>query len=220
VVGVIPAAGYGTRLGLRGVSKEVYPIGGRPAMDWLVERMVTAGCSELRVVTRPEKADVIRNARQLGAKVIESRPRTLAESLLEGILGVAPGDLVLLGFPDSIWDPVDGFRPLIDVVRGGFEVALGVFSTTDVEPPHVVEMDPDGIVTDVAARPGSPSPTPIWGCAVARRPSLSGLEPDGHPTDRFQALSRVGAVAGVHLSDRYVDIGTRAGLRRALALWR
>ena len=30
VVGVIPAAGFGTRLGLKGKSKEMVPVNGRP----------------------------------------------------------------------------------------------------------------------------------------------------------------------------------------------
>jgi hypothetical protein len=188
-------------------------------MDRLVERMQVAGCSGLRVVTRPEKEDVIRNARRHHATVVKARPDTLAASLLEGISGLDRDEVVLIGFPDSIWDPVDGYRPLVERVRGVFEVALGLFETSDVEPPHIVETDPDGTVTEVEARPGSPPPHLIWGCVAARVSSLSGLDPKGHPTDHFRALSRSGTVAGVRLSDRYVDIGTRVGLRRALALW-
>jgi hypothetical protein len=197
----------------------MYPVGGRPVMDRLVERMLAAGCSELRVVTRPEKEDVVGNARRHRATVVEARPQTLAASQLEGVSGLNPDDLALVGFPDSIWDPVDGYRPLVERVHSGFEVTLGLFETRDVEPPHVVETDPDGIVTAVEARPGSPPPHLIWGCVAARARSLGGLDPNGHPTDHFQALCGSGTVSGVRLSARYADIGTRRGLRRALALW-
>ena len=61
IVGVIPAAGRATRLQPLSLSKEVQPISGRPVMDYLLKRLQRGGCAELRVVTRPEKLDVIEN---------------------------------------------------------------------------------------------------------------------------------------------------------------
>jgi UTP-glucose-1-phosphate uridylyltransferase len=58
IVGVIPAAGYATRLQPLPCSKEICVVGGKPVMDYLVEQMRIGGCSELRVITRPEKRDV------------------------------------------------------------------------------------------------------------------------------------------------------------------
>ena len=128
-------------------------------MDYLVERMRRGGCSELRVVTRPEKTDVIEHARRHGAAVITGRPDTPAASLLTGIRSLADTDLVLFGFPDSIWEPIDGFRPLVDLVEAGAEIALGLFRTSQVERPDVVELNAAGIVTEVEV--GSDRPPPI-----------------------------------------------------------
>jgi hypothetical protein len=95
-------------------SKEVLTIDGRPIMDYLIERMRVAPCDELRVVTRPEKTDVAERALALGAEVIQAYPSSVAASLLAGLSGLRADDIVLFGFPDSLWDPVDGFVQLVD----------------------------------------------------------------------------------------------------------
>ena len=43
-------------------------VGGRPVIDFLIERLWLGGCEEIRVVTRPEKRDVIEYARVLGRR--------------------------------------------------------------------------------------------------------------------------------------------------------
>ena len=91
--------------------------------------------------------------------MITERPDTPAASLLTGIRSLADTDLVLFGFPDSIWEPVDGFRPLVDLVEAGAEIALGLFRTSQVERPDVVELNAAGIVTEVEV--GSDRPPPI-----------------------------------------------------------
>ena len=123
LVGIIPAAGYGTRLQPLGCSKEVYPVKGRPIMDYLVERMRAAPCDELVVVTRPEKKDVVVHAAALGARVIEANPSSLGESLSFGLAGLADTDVVLFGFPDSIWEPADGFLQVLALFGEGWTVA-------------------------------------------------------------------------------------------------
>ena len=140
IVGVVPAAGHATRLQPLRSSKEVQPISGRPVMDYLVKRLHRGGCAEVRVVTRPEKLDVIENARRHGAVVIEARPATPAASLLAGLDGLDDRDVVAFGFPDSIWEPNDGFRGLVKLVEEGADLALGLFRTANVERPDVVEV--------------------------------------------------------------------------------
>jgi glucose-1-phosphate thymidylyltransferase len=216
VVGVIPAAGYATRLQPLNVSKEVYPVGGRPVMDYLMERMWAAPCDELRVVTRREKDDVIANARRNGARVIEARPPTLARSVLEGMRGLADADVVLLGFPDSIWEPLEGYADVLALLRAGWEVALGLFRASDLRRYEPVVFDDSGKVLRIEFKPERPSSAWIWGCAAASVRTLRGLESQEEPGMLFNALSAEGSVAGVRLSESYVDMGTHSGLREAL----
>ena len=70
VVGIVPAAGYATRLQPLEGSKELLEVAGKPVMDHVLERMLAAGATELRIVTRPEKHDVIEHAATLGAAVV------------------------------------------------------------------------------------------------------------------------------------------------------
>jgi glucose-1-phosphate thymidylyltransferase len=215
LIGVIPAAGSARRLGPLPSSKEVLPVGGRPVMDYLVERMRIAGCDEIRVVTRPDKADVVERTSELGLRVVLADPPTAAESVAWGLEALTADDVVLLGFPDSIWEPADGYVRLLDALDGGLAAVLGLFRTEDLERSDVVSLDGEGAVTTVDVKPRRPASKWIWGCAAARPPALVDLAAAGELGRHFGSLARRGLVRGVQLSDHWVDVGTRAGLRRA-----
>ncbi len=216
IVGVVPAAGYAKRLQPLSCSKEVYPIRGRPVIDYLVARMKRAGCSQLRVVTRPEKTDVIGYARERGASVVEARPGSVCESVLAGIAGLAPQDIVLIGFPDTIWEPEDGFSRLLAAVRGGQDLVLGLFRTKDLTRSDVVRFGASDTIAGVAVKPAVPPSEWIWGCCAARARSLCGLGDERELGAYFDAVCRRRTVIGVRLSDVWIDIGTKTGLRVAL----
>lgn len=218
IVGVIPAAGYATRLQPLECSKEVYPILGRPVMDFLAERMRAAPCTELRVVTRPDKRDVIDNAARLGATVIEASPPSLAESFRAGMGELGSEDIVLLGFPDSIWRPVDGYRRILPLLDDRWDVALGLFEATDLQRYEPVVSDEAGQILRIEFKPERPSSNCIWGCAAARVRVLSGLEGAEEPGVYFDSLCSQGRVGGLRLSGPYIDMGTREGLREALEM--
>jgi glucose-1-phosphate thymidylyltransferase len=216
LVGVIPAAGSAARLGSIGCSKEVLPVGGRPVIDYLVERLRLAGCDEIRLVTRTDKEDVIERARELGLRVIFARPTTAAESVASAVDALVASDVVLLGFPDTIWEPADGFVRLLAKLEDELAAVLGLFRTGDLERSDVVSLDADGLVTAVDVKPARPASVWIWGCAAVRAHALGGVGTAGELGRHFGALARRGPVRGVELSDRWVDVGTKAGLRRAL----
>ncbi len=220
-VGIIPAAGYARRLQPLACSKEVYPIGGRPVMDYLIERMRAAGCAELRVVTRPEKDDVIAHAKRRGASVITGHPPSPSASVRLGLAGLAPTDIVLVGFPDTIWDPADGFCRLLAAVEAGSAVALGLFETSsprDLTRSDVVTLAPDGRIIRVDVKPSRPISPWIWGCAAARVEALAGLRDDTEMGVYFDELSRLrGDVVGRVLRGPWLDVGTPEALSKALA---
>ncbi|MBV9837838.1 MAG: NTP transferase domain-containing protein [Solirubrobacterales bacterium] len=215
-MGVIPAAGYATRLQPLACSKEVYRVRGRPVMDFILERMRLARCDELRVVTRPDKLDVIRHARRRGAVVVQARPASLAQSLLCGLRGLGPGDEVLIGFPDSIWEPIDGYRPVLELLRSGWKVALGLFEAEDMQRYEPVLVGPGGRVSAIEFKPANPSSNWLWGCAAASAGVLLGMRGYDEPGLFFDWLSRSGAVGAVRLSSSYLDMGTPEGLRAAV----
>jgi glucose-1-phosphate thymidylyltransferase len=217
-IGVVPAAGYATRLQPLQCSKEVFPVHGRPVMDYLLERMWAAGPREVRVVTRPDKTDVADHARAMGATVIEAQPASLADSFAAGIGDAAPTDVILMGFPDSIWEPVDGYEQILALLDRGFEVALGLFKPeeADLRRFETVLADSSGLVRQIDVKPPVPTSRWIWGCAAVRARALADLRGETEPGVLFNSLCAEGVVGGTALSESYVDMGTHDGLRQAL----
>lgn len=218
IIGLIPAAGYAERLQPLDCSKEVLEVAGKPLIAHLAERMRTGGATELRVVTRPEKLDVIAQAESLEASVIRAHPATINESFAAGMTGLAPDDVVLLGFPDSLWEPPDGYRTLVEAVKGGEEIVLGLFDAPGVAGSDYLVLDDAGRIVSIDIKPARPRSTLIWGCAAARVRALKGLERVEWPSQFMIARQAQGGdIFGVLLSDSYVDIGTKESLRQALA---
>jgi glucose-1-phosphate thymidylyltransferase len=218
IVGVIPAAGHATRLQPLAGSKEVLHVRGRPVIDYIVARMRAGGCSRLRVVTRAQKEDVIAHAQDLGAEVVLASPKSVSESVLAGMDGLSDLDIVLIGFPDTLWEPETGFRPLVRAVAEGCDVALGLFRITpaDLARSDVVVFDDEGRIIGVDVKPAKPRSEWIWGCAVGRTRTWAGLHKTDWPGGYIDLLCREGrGVRGFKFSDAWLDIGTRDGLQRA-----
>jgi glucose-1-phosphate thymidylyltransferase len=191
-------------------------IRGRPVWEYLLERMLSAGADEVRVVARPEKTDLIAAAEARGARVVLARPPTVARSVAAGLAGLAADDVALVGFPDTIWSPHDGFTRLVAILaRDPVDVALGLFRTPELSRSDVVLCDGDGFVRSVAIKPDVPPAELIWGCAAVRVRALSGLAEVQEPGELFDRLAQSGTVRGLELSDDWIDIGTRAALRAA-----
>jgi glucose-1-phosphate thymidylyltransferase len=214
-VGVLPAAGYALRLQPLDRSKEMLEVGRRPVIDYLVERMRAGGCDELRIVTRPEKEDVVSYAERVGASLVLDHPETINDSFAAGLRDLDPDTVVLLGFPDSLWEPVDGYRRLIEALEGGWEVALGLFEAPGVAGSDYLTLDGSGRITAFHIKPAHPPSSWIWGCAAARARVLDGIEQEEWPSLFMESLMRRGvALTGIPLSDSFVDIGTKESLRR------
>lgn len=214
LIGIIPAAGYATRLGAIDGSKEMLDVDGVPVIERLVERMVVGGCSSIRVVTRPEKEDVRQYVAARGLDVVLAHPAHIGESVATGLAGVTP-DNVALGFPDSIWDPQDGFALLREGLDEGAKVVLGLFDFPEPTRADVVVLGADGRVREILVKPSEPPSTLIWGCLVARIDALRSIERSAWPSDHLRPLIEAGSVGARYLSSRYVDVGTPEELARA-----
>ena len=207
---MVPAAGHAGRLGssISG-SKELQVVAGRPVIEYLLERMDRAGATETRVVTRPEKADIRAHAGNLGATIVLGRPSSASASVALGLSGLNEDDVVLVGFPDTVWEPADGFAILAHAVESGDAgVVLGLFDFDEPSRSHVVETDRAGRVVSLAIRPPAPVSHRVWGCLAARARLLEPMKE--HRSLGSFLLDVLGRekVAGNYLSDVFVDIGT------------
>lgn len=219
LVGAVPAAGRAERLQPLAGSKELLPVGGRPVMDYVIERMQAARAHEIRVVTRPDKTDVMERAKTFGARVIEAEPPTAAESILLAAAGLAADDVLMIGFPDTVWGPADGFESVIALVEGGAEIGLGLFRgrhEAQLQRSDVVSLEGERVVA-VVVKPDRPTSDLLWGCGAARVRALRGLANRKHPGELFAELATAGVVAGVVLDGDFFDIGTPASLAEAQA---
>ena len=137
-------------------------------------------------------------------------------SLALGLAGPAPADEVLFGFPDTLWEPRDGFVRVLAALRAGADVALGLFEAEELQRSDVVGLGPGDAVLEIAVKPARPASELIWGCAATRVEVLAGLARVPEPGVLFDDLVRRGRpVQGVRLSAEWLDIGTPDALRRA-----
>jgi NDP-sugar pyrophosphorylase family protein len=218
LIGVLPAAGTAERLQPITGSKEVLALGGRPVLDYAVERLRAARPDTIRVVVRPEKADLTERARVLGLDVVEARPSSLAESIVAGIAPLADEDAVIVDLPDSIWEPVDGFKVLLQHLTAETDVVLAIFRSAEPERGDVVDVaDEDRVVAVHAKSPDSPGDS-VWGAFTARAGVLRGLDRYRDPGDCFDDLARRGRVRAVRFPGEFIDIGTKEALARAREL--
>lgn len=214
-VGIVPAAGRAARLQPLSGSKEAILIDGRPLLDYLHARLRRAGCEETIVVTRTDKVDVIALAEERNLRVVLGCPATAAESLALGARDLDPNAPVLLGFPDTIWEPEDGFVQLLAALDEDVDVVLGLFRTPELTRSDVVVVDRLGLVQSVEAKPAVPRSDLIWGCAATRAGIVARLGEQSEAAVTFDRLARAGRVRGIFLSDSWLDVGTQDALAAA-----
>jgi NDP-sugar pyrophosphorylase family protein len=189
-------------------------IGGAPVMERLVRRMEVGGCKEIRVVTRPAKTDIRLYAERRGLSVVLGQPAHIGESIAAGLDGLDRDDVIALGFPDSLWEPLDGYAILRAALDDRSDVVLGLFRFDDPRRADVVELDAEGRPRSILVKPENPPSNTIWGCLVARRSVLEGIRDREWPTEHLVPLIDSGRVAARYLSDSYVDIGIPETLAR------
>jgi|SRR5215469_2549572 len=232
--GIIPAAGLGTRIQPLAFSKELLPVGSRmdegqqrprAVGEYLVERMITAGATRICFVVSPGKSDIMQ---YFGGKigdtaicyVLQQDPLGLCDALFTALPFVAVDDEILIGLPDTIWFPIDGFQHLPERC---FSLLL-----FQVQRPHLfdaVVSDERGFVTEVEVKVPSPSSNWVWGAFRMPGQTLSDLHRlwlERMRRDEYLGtlvnayIERGGNVLAVKGGEVYVDVGTLHGYHEAL----
>jgi dTDP-glucose pyrophosphorylase len=236
MLGIIPAAGRGTRIQPLGFSKELLPVGSRrddmgerpcAVSEYLVERMITGGATKICFVIGPGKSDIleyygggVREATTV--YVVQPEASGLCDAIFRAAPLVADGESVLVGLPDTIWFPVEGFLALP-------EDRLG-FLLFPVDHPKffdAVVLDDGGRVREIQVKRENAASNWIWG--AFRMPGrvfheLHALWRARERADEFMGtlvnayVAAGGEAVGVRAGEAYVDVGTIDGYRRASAL--
>ncbi|NPV06463.1 MAG: nucleotidyltransferase family protein [Anaerolineae bacterium] len=184
LVGLIPAAGAGTRVAPLPSSKELFPIGFRwrdvngirklspkAVSEYLVEALVRGGASRIFMIVNSSKADILRfygdgSAHGVSmAYLVQEHPTGMpaALDLARPWLGDAT---VLFGMPDTIIEPPDCFALLLRHHRERrADLTLGLFATSEPWRFGMVELDARQRLVRCVDKPRASSLQYMWGIA-------------------------------------------------------
>ena len=183
LVGLIPAAGYATRISPLPASKELFPIGFRKVQlesgiqlhpkvisHYLLDNMFQSGTRKVYIVLRRDKTDIMDyygDGKKFGGHIAY-----LADDNVRGMpytMDVAwpwlQGNTVLFGMPDTIFTPADAFSRLLAQHHAtNADVTLGIFPTNCPEKLCPVELDESARVLTMIDKPAHAHIRNTWGC--------------------------------------------------------
>jgi glucose-1-phosphate thymidylyltransferase len=234
VLGVVPAAGAGTRIQPLAFSKELLPVGvrlddgverPRAVSEYVVERLIAAGADRLCLVISPGKSDILEyyGGSVNGVPVcyaVQPEPAGLCDAIFRALPFARPGETVAVGLPDTVWFPRDALTILPDD-----QLSLLLFPVTRPELFDAVVTSDDERVVEVQVKSAAARTPWIWGAFKAPFEVLGELQRLWQDSrDHYlgtlinQYLARGGQARGVRAGVSYVDVGTLNGYREALAL--
>lgn len=234
--GIIPAAGSGSRIQPLAFSKELLPVGSRSdaggerpraVSEYLVERMIRGGATHLCFVISPGKSDILEyfGGGIQGASfcyTVQPKPSGLCDAVFRGLPFVNPEEPVLIGLPDTIWFPEDGFCHLSDT-----DLSFLLFRVSEPQHFDAVVTDSSGHVSNIRVKQPQVVTPWVWGAIKMPGRILQDLFEIWQarsPRDEYlgtlvnEYLARGGTAVGVHAGKDYVDVGTLDGYRQAARL--
>lgn len=234
--GIVPAAGAGSRIQPLAFSKELLPVGSRldggierprAVSEYLVDRMIIGGATKICFIIAPGKSDILEYYEgNIGAAhicyTVQPRPAGLCDAIFRALPMIHPDEQVIVGLPDTVWFPEDGFRALDE---GGLSFLL--FPVERPELFDAVVTDEQGRVSEIQVKRPHPDTSWIWGgfkLSGALLRSLFSLWCERNRSDEYLGtlvnafLERGGAASGMKGGTSYVDVGTLNGYREAIRL--
>jgi len=237
MLGIIPAAGAGQRIQPLGCSKELLPVGSRmikgaerpkAVAEYLVERMIAAGATQICMVISGEKGDIVRYfaERDYAAEIfytVQPNPAGLCDAVFRARSFVAPHELVLVGLPDTIWFPENGLSAARSA-HPDAAVNLLLFPVSEPSLFDAVLYNDAGEVSQVQVKRQDASSIWVWGAMVFSAHAFTELHQlwesrhreDEYLGDLLNAYIAAGnAVHASPVGETYIDVGTIAGYHHA-----
>ncbi len=232
--GIIPAAGVGSRIQPLAFSKELLPVGSRCELDierpravseYLVERMITGGATNLCFVISPGKMDIVQYfGSRIGQThicyVVQSQPAGLCDAVFQAVPLITPREQVLVGLPDTVWFPENAFMFLPD---GALSFLL--FHVSKPQLFDAVLTDEKDQVKEIRVKQPDPGTQWVWGAFKLTGEILADLHrlwSTHQPRDEYLGtlvnayLAQGGSALGVRHGEEYVDVGTLNGYWQAI----
>jgi glucose-1-phosphate thymidylyltransferase len=183
VIGLIPAAGQATRIAPLPCSKELYPVGFRlvdqgrslrpkAVCHYLLEKMRLADITRAYVVLRPGKWDIpayLGDGTMLSMHLAYLMMRLPygAPYTLDQAYPFVQDALVVVGFPDILFQPDDAFIQLLNhQANTNADVVLGLFPADQPQKMDMVDLDNDGKIRQIVIKPAQTHLRYTWFIAV------------------------------------------------------
>lgn len=236
--GIIPAAGLGTRIQPLAFSKELLPVGirhekeierPRAVCEYLLDRMLCAGVTRICFVISSAKNDILSYfGGRVGAApvcyAVQEKPAGLCDAIFTAYPFIRPEDEVLVGLPDTIWFPENGFCFLPD---RNFSFLL--FPVEHPELFDSVITDENDSVQAIQVKEIHPESQWVWGAFKLSGQELGNLRrlwwERNHRDQYFGTLVNAYLAQGAHAigikaGEKYVDVGTLHGYHEAVQVLR
>ena len=232
--GIVPAAGVGSRIQPLAFSKELLPVGSRTengserpraVSEYLVERMIKGGATRICFVVSPGKSDIFE---YFGGEIgptrlcytVQRTPAGLCDAIFRALPFIDRSEVVVVGLPDTIWFPEDGYCALPDD-----RLSFLVFPVDQPEFFDAVVADERGRVSRIEVKNANASSSWVWGAFKMPGSVLHQLHALWQQRDRSDEyigtlvnafLEQGGEALSVPAGEVYVDVGTLNGYREAM----
>jgi glucose-1-phosphate thymidylyltransferase len=184
IIGLVPAAGKGVRLGLP-YPKELYPVirdnHYKPIAQYVLTNLTVAGLQHVVFVINETKHQLIGffgDGHRFGCNISyvvqeQSNHRDGSTSpglahALDSAYHIIQGKTVCFGMADTIMQPMDVFKQGIDAADPTDDVVMVLFTTERPEKFGMVRMDLDHRVLEIVDKPRRTDLTQMWGCMIWR----------------------------------------------------
>lgn len=243
MIGIIPAAGAGQRIQPLGCSKELLPVGTRRVQapthgidrpkavaEYLVERMIAAGAEQICMVISAEKSDIVRYfaEREFAAQifyVVQQQPQGLCDALFRAEPFARSRDRVLIGLPDTIWFPENGYRTAL-APENFRDAGVNLLLFPVDQPQHFdsVVCDELGYVKRVDVKKPHFESHWVWGAVTTTGSAFRELKllwESRHRSDEYlgdllnASIAAGNIVRATAAGEIYMDVGTLEGYRAA-----
>lgn len=182
IIGLIPAAGKGVRLGLP-YPKELYPVirdnHYKPISQFVLSNMTTAGLSHVVLVINETKHQLIGyfgNGNRFGCQISyvvqeaandpeKSTSPGLAHAL-DSAYHLTRGKTVFFGMADTIMQPNDVLKEARNKFKPEDDVLLVLFNTEHPEKFGMVRENQSGQVLKIVDKPAKTDLTRMWGAII------------------------------------------------------
>jgi glucose-1-phosphate thymidylyltransferase len=232
IIGLIPAAGKGIRLGLP-YPKELYPVirdnRYKPIAEFVLNNLSVAGARHVVVVINETKHQLIGyfgNGHRFGCSIsyVVQEPQLEKQKAkspglthaLDSAYHLTKGKTVFFGMADTIMRPQPVFKNAFESAQTDDDVILILFPTDRPEKFGMVHVNAENQVLEVIDKPEQTDLTEMWGCIIWRsrfsdyiHASLNDRGISDFAIIMNNAINEGYQFRGFHVTDGlYIDLGT------------